>query len=236
MPRSFDGKTWVAFLDVSGFKEMMKVTPNADNALNKFYKTIFKAVIVANHNFPRAIFSSGRTSISSLVVSDCAVIFVDNQKAPIDINRDLYRLLSIVSSINRELVSAQVSPRLITTCAISYGQFKYVNRGQDLHTEKNFFYGDAYVKAYLGNEELNHSPGHCRIFEKEINIPSELANQFPFKVLKKNSDYHDFYWMLEDLQDLSVFELKYSYVSQEKYRQIGSLLSDPEDFPRPNEQ
>jgi hypothetical protein len=230
MPRSFDGNTWVAFLDVSGFKEMMKITPNADNALNKFYKTIFKAVIVANHNFPKDMFSSGRTTISSLVVSDCAVIFVDNQKAPVDVNRDLFRLLSIVSSINRDLISSQVTPRLITTCAISCGQFKYVNRGQDMHTEKNFFYGDAYIKAYFGNEELKRFPGHCRILEKEVNIPQDLAAQFPFKVLKKNGDFHDFYWMLNDLNGLPVFEQKYSHVSREKYRQIGLLLNDPEDF------
>ena len=230
MPRSFDGRTWVAFLDVSGFKEMMKATTTAENALSKFYKTIFKAVIVANNNFPRELFSSGRASISSLVVSDCAVIFVDNQKAKEDTNRDLYLILNIIAAINRDLINPQVNPQIITTCAINHGQFKYINRGQDMHTEKNFFYGEAYVKAYLGNEELRKLPGHSRIFKKILDIPAGLCKIFPFNVISKKADYYDFYWMLDDLQCLKAFEDKYAGLSQERYRQMTSLLSNPITF------
>ena len=230
MPRSFDGTTWVAFLDVSGFKEMMKEVSTAENALNKFYKTIFKAIIMANHNFPKAMFGSGGTSINSLVVSDCAVLFVNNQKASEDVTRDLYLLLSTIASINRELINPQISPQIITTCAVSYGQFKYVNRGQDMHTEKNFFYGETYVKAYLGNEELSKLPGHCRILIKNLNIPSDLSEKFPFSAIKKNHDHYDFYWMFNNLEGVKSFEEKYAHLSQERYRQMATLLSNPTNF------
>lgn len=224
MPRSFEGKTWVAFLDMSGFKQMMKDMSLAERALDKFYNTIFTEVIRTNHNFPSETYPSGKASISSLVVSDCAVIFVDNQKVKEDIIRDLHLILSVICQINRFLINPQKNPPMMTTCAIAYGDFKYVSRGADMHTENNYFYGQTYLRAYLGSEELRKMPGYCRILTKCFTIPDKLRTIQPFNLLDETNDYYNYYWMLDDLKDMKIFQEKYEGLSQEVYKHIADLL------------
>lgn len=224
MPRSFEGKTWVAFLDISGFKQMMENMPLAESALDKFYSTIFTEVIRINHNFPFEVYTSGKASISSLVISDCAIIFVDNQKVKEDIIRDLHFILNVICQINRSLINPQKEPSIMTTCAIAYGDFKYVSRGADMHTENNYFYGQTYLRAYLGSEELRKMPGYCRVVTKCFSIPDELRNIQPFSLLNLTKDYYDYYWMLDNLENLKGFREKYESLSQEVYRHIASLL------------
>ena len=69
---SYSGETCVGFLDISGFRKMMERGVKAEKTLNKFYSTIFR--IGSEFN----IAESNTVKVRSLVVSDCAVIFVDN--------------------------------------------------------------------------------------------------------------------------------------------------------------
>lgn len=224
MLRSFDGDTWVAFLDISGFKQMMKNLHLAEITLDKFYNTVYREVFRINHEFPFETYTGGNAQISVVVVSDCAIIFVDNQGLSEDKARDLHIILDIIKSINLELINPAQEPQIMTTCAIDFGQFKYSNRSSDLHTSKSFFYGQTYVKAYLGSEELSKTPGFCKVLNSDFSIPETLKTSSPFSLLKKNGKHYDFYWMLANAEHLTTFKKTYDTLSQSVYEQIKSLL------------
>lgn len=233
MLRSFEGNTWVAFLDISGFKQLMKNLHEAEITLDKFYNTVYREVFRINHEFPFETYTSGNAQISTVVVSDCAIIFVDNQTLLEDKVRDLHLILDVVKSINLELINPAQKPQIMTTCAIDYGHFKYSNRSTDVHTSRSFFYGPTYVKAYLGSEELSKTPGFCRVLNADFVIPDTVKTASPFNLLKKNGNRYDFYWMLTNAERLTTFKRTYDTLSQSIYGQIKSLLlkaSLNEDF------
>jgi hypothetical protein len=233
MLRSFEGNTWVAFLDISGFKQIMKNLHQAEKVLDKFYNTVYREGFRINHDFPFETYTTGKSAINSVVVSDCAIIFVDNQSLAEDKVRDLHLILDVIKSINLALIDPDQEPQIMTTCAIDYGHFKYSNRSSDIHTSKSFFYGQTYVKAYLGCEELSKMPGFCRVLNADFTIPAHLQTSSPFKLLKQNNERYDFYWMLNSAENLELFKSTYDGLSQSLYAQIASLLlraTQNEDF------
>lgn len=141
---------------------------------------------------------------------------------------DLEIVLTAVAEINQELINGNELPagQIMTTCAIDYGNFTYNRRRQGLYTAKSFFYGQPYLWAYLGNEDLSSTPGYLRIIAKDFMIPLRQANQAPFKLLHKNGDHYDYYWMLSDLTNLNRFKEKYDNLSQDVYGQMALLLRD----------
>jgi hypothetical protein len=221
MPRSYEGNTWVAFLDMSGFKEMMKNTALAEASLDRFYNTVYRAVFQTNHDFPP--YPSGIATVNSLIVSDCSVIFVDNSNLSEDKVRDLHLVLYVIWRINRDLIRPVDSKKIMTTSAVAYGPFKFLNRNSDFHTEKNFFYGDTYLKAYLGNEDLRKKPGFCRVLTTDLSLPS-LDQLFPLNLLKKTDKHYDFYWMLDTLEGLPAFSKAYDSLSRSIFDQMANLL------------
>ena len=70
--RRYEGKTFVAFLDLSGFKKMMIADrKKAEKALGRFYQTIYS--VAQNNQNTRN--NTRLLEVDSIVVSDCAVIF-----------------------------------------------------------------------------------------------------------------------------------------------------------------
>ena len=222
--RSFEGNTWVAFLDISGFKQMIKKPLQAESTLNKFYNTVYREVFRINHDFPFETYSTGNPSICSVVVSDCAILYVDNFDLGEDKIRDLHLILDVIKSINMALIDSDTPPQIMTTCALDYGQFKYSDRSSDIHTRKSFFYGSTYVKAYLGAEELSKFPGFCRVLTSDFVVPEELKNISPFNLLKSNSERYDFYWMVNIPEAIADFKNTYDNLAQSLYKQIAGLL------------
>ncbi len=221
------GKTWVAFLDICGFKQKIKDSDLAEAVLEKFFNTVYS---VTEFNFYK-----GMPPVCSIIVSDCAVIFVDNQNG-VNTNESIAErkiselgvILSAVRRINKILIENSEMPagQIMTTCAISHGEFTYNKLKQGRYTDKTFFYGPTYVQAYLGNEELSKTPGYCRILDRDLMIPQRLAEQDPYKLLYKNGDYYNYYWMLDDLTALDAFNNKYSDLAQDVYRQMAQLVRD----------
>jgi len=82
----FDGKTFVAYIDISGFKKMMKDRRKALRVLDEFYRAGYTALRDqkdSNHK------------VEGIFVSDCGILFVRGQN-PID---QLVALLSVVISL-----------------------------------------------------------------------------------------------------------------------------------------
>jgi len=70
----YDGKTYVAFLDISGFKEIMNRERQAAEALDRFYSTVYRV----GRGFIERTARSGLLQVNAIVVSDCAVLFARN--------------------------------------------------------------------------------------------------------------------------------------------------------------
>jgi hypothetical protein len=203
---NYSGSTFVAFLDISGFQDIMKNEIEAVKALNYFYGTIFRL----NKHFNR-IKHRKMTRVRSLVVSDCAVIFVDNADLAEDKSRDLESILSFIQQINHDLISSEM--RIATTCSIAYGSFGYSNKFEIEGIAKEFFIGWPYVNAFLDNEygEPKIQPGQCRLLRKNLGFPVDFCvdKDRPLSLLKEDDRYYSFYWMLNNLDSLEQFEREY---------------------------
>lgn len=217
---SYSGETCVGFLDISGFKKMMERGVRAERTLNKFYNTIFR--VGSQFNVAR----SNTVKVRSLVVSDCAVIFIDNNELVQDRVRDLQTILRFIQRVNRDLVTSRGGLSIMTTCSIDYGRFKYEDRIEFRGIGKDYFFGQPYVKAFLDNEKLKSKPGYCRALRRNLNIPNNYRTSPPLSLLETEEDYHYFYWMLNSLDELPSFKREYEDISQSVYTKMVSLLRE----------
>lgn len=215
---SYSGKTCVAFLDISGFKKMMERGIKAESALNKFYNTVFRSV--GEFNSPRL----DTIKIRSLVVSDCAVIFIDNMHMRENGMRDLRATLKFIQRVNRALTNPHPNPSIMTTCSIDYGRFKYQDRIEFEGIGKDYFFGEPYVNAFLDNEKLKNKPGFCRVLRKNLQISDDNRRTHPFSLLEREGSFNYFYWMLDSLNALERFKREYENVLQSIYTELTSLL------------
>jgi hypothetical protein len=194
---NYAGETFVAFMDISGFKAMMRNPQTAVRAMDKFYSAGY-SILGRNH------------SVHGLFVSDCAVLFVPYN---ISANDKLEHILTVTEQINRELVQHEIM--LMTS--ITYGQFRYSQRLEFPGIEKHPIYGNAYVAAFLDNEsgQPRIQPGQCRIGKRNLPPDTGIRNNNRIEESEKHWYY---YWMLNDQSLRQAFKDLYNDAYQQKYR------------------
>ena len=220
--RRYSGETYVAFLDVSGFKEMMKREARAKMALNKFYTTIYNV----GRNFRNLNNQNELLEVDAVIISDCAVLFSRNIDPAQDKVKGMRSILRFIQQVNHRLIDSQPGPPIMTTCSIAYGDFKYEDRIEFDSIRKDFFVGWPYVKAFLDNEngKPKIQPGQCRIMKKNLNLTERLPIHPPFSLLEETNKYYYFHWMLNSLDDLKRFRQEYRDTYQLKFTGMISVL------------
>jgi len=221
----FSGRTFVAFLDISGFKSMMKRSEEyATKSLNKFYNTVY--------NVGRR-FSDQYIEINEIVVSDCAIVFcrnkstsssnsMNNPEEIVEKREGLRSLLDFITQINKQLIQSQPLPPIMTTCSIAYGNFTYRNRIEFDGIDKGFFIGFAYVNAVQDQYSTPKlKPCECRVLKKSLNPQDVLPQGIPFSLLKENKNHYYFHWMLSSLDELIQFRQEYE---NSKYIGMASII------------
>jgi hypothetical protein len=224
----FEGNTWVAFLDMCGFKKMVSKPQRAKEALSKFYNTVYNVNRTYHENYGS---NFGSVTINSLIMSDCAVIFVDDRSRNIENweaakAENLNVLLWAVSSINRVLINPNRGPQIMTICAIDHGYFEYAKRTEDEHTQKNLFFGEAYLNAFLKTEEkkgLKKTPGYCKVIKRDFIVPP--AND-QLLSLREDGECYNYYWMTIDPRQIDSFETKYKLITQSGRRRTSTYYRD----------
>lgn len=203
---NFDGNTFVAFCDISGFKELMKEDQKAAKALDHFYSNGYQ-VLRQNQN-------NNQINIEGLFVSDSGVLFVNSH----NLNRihELNLLLDKIEELNRNMLSHE----LMLTTSIAFGPFSYHQRLEFEGIEKNPILGNAYVSAFLDNEtgKPKIQPGQTRIIRG--NLPREVDENLIDNIearVKSTNKYHYFYWMIDNPNQLENFEKEYKDAYQLKY-------------------
>ena len=199
--KNFSGKTFVAFVDISGFKVIMSEDKSqAVGALNKFYQIGYQ------------VLQDYQNKVNGIFVSDCAVLFVTKNTSK---DEQLNILLEVVQKINKQMLEEN----FMLTTNISYGDFYYEDRVEFTGISKNLLLGSAYLEAYLdsiANPKIE--AGMCRILSKNIEDTSFLdSNQF---LMRKKQHYY-FYLNVNIPEQIEAFEKNYS---NDKYDVIFQSL------------
>jgi|SRR5690554_2855824 len=200
MPLSnFNGNTFVAFLDISGFKELMKDKQLTVQALDWFYQSGFNAIRTQNR----------ANTIEGIFVSDCGILFVRdiNQSIP----EQLDALLLVIKAINEKVLRYDI----MLTTSVSYGHFSYQEKIEFQGIEKNPLHGLAYVDAFLDNEtgKPKIQPGQCRILKD--NLPETLNIDNPF--IRKKGKHYFYYWNVQNSNRIDEFLYDYNDSYNQKY-------------------
>ncbi|GAI54354.1 unnamed protein product [marine sediment metagenome] len=205
---NFDGNTFVAFLDISGFKQLMKDGKRAWEVLDRLYNNGYK------------VLKEVSSEVEGIFISDSGVLFVRNCQNK---KECLTSLLEVIKKINRGMLDYDI----MLTTSIAYGRFKYQERIEFVGIEKKPIYGNAYLSAFIDNEngKPKIQPGQCRIVGNNLpqDIKDVLNNDYSEdKIIKhiskrdRNNHYY-FYWMVENPLEIDKFEKQYTDAYNLKY-------------------
>lgn len=200
----FQGETFVAFTDISGFKEMMK--GDGEQAI----KALDKLNTAGYHSLQQ------NQSVNGFFVSDSGILFV-REKSLSKVEK-LQSILRVVEDINRSLLDNNI----MLTTSIAYGTFSYHQRIEFAGIEKNPIYGNAYVSAFLDNEtgKPRIQPGQCRVV---IGNDGQNLEEVDDRLLRKKNHLY-YYWMVDNNSQIESFERQYRDSYQLKYQGMLSAL------------
>ena len=194
MLNNFSGQTFVAFIDICGFKAMMSEENKASRALDKFYQIGYNELQACR-------------DINGIFISDCGILYVTRDTSK---EEKLEILLRIVKSINLKMLEADY----MLTTNIAYGDFFYQERRGFNGISKNLMMGNAYVKAFLDNQaKPKIDVGECRILKEDIE-----EDFFNNPHLCPRGKYFYYYWNVEDPEKIDLFKKDYK-----DSRYIGAL-------------
>jgi len=224
---SYHGKTFVAFIDISGFKALMKNRQRAHKALDKFYQTGYEALSTdANRQHS--------CRVDGIFISDCGILFSRLNGGNFRGSDNIHALENMLNII-RNIFVKMIRNDLLLTASIAYGEFDYEERIEFRGIEKNLMLGNAYLDAYLDNEngKPKLEPGQCRIlFDDQLNELKrqiENSNEYPFNLIarkQKDNKHLYFYWMLQNGRYIREFDKKYIDTYNLKYRGMITVLRE----------
>jgi len=198
---NFSGKTFVAFLDISGFKELMK-KEKAISALDTFYQAGYEAL--SNYGELKGIF-----------VSDSGILYATE-----DIEIEKFRkILEAVKYINKQMLDKDY----MLKASIAFGEFNYYKRIELPNISKGMILGNAYLSAYLDSQKVD--AGLCRIIK--ANLPEAIVIE-NFPLLKQRGNYYYYYWNISENSidkdsEINKFE---EYYKNSKYLGILKALKN----------
>lgn len=223
MPISdFDGNTFVAFIDICGFKEMVRQRERAWRALDRFYQLGYD-VLRAHRQ------ENNESGVEGIFVSDCGILFVRGNGS----NRD--KLLSLLECI-KEINKGMLDEGFMLTTSIAYGPFKYQERIELRGIEKNLVYGSAYLGAYLdsSNEKPLIQPGQCRIVIE--NLPDDVITSLAARqgellsrINRESNKHYYYYWNVDSPGEIEDFKERYNNSYDLKYAGMLKALKGEND-------
>ncbi|MGZ5481194.1 MAG: hypothetical protein ACXWID_04360 [Pyrinomonadaceae bacterium] len=183
----FEGHTFVAFVDICGFKAMMSEGQRGPLALDALYSAGFDVLREHRNN---------ANAVDGFFVSDCGVLFVRNENAD-NLSR-LWSLCFIVKEIHRRTFKEAVQ----LTSSIAWGRFSYHERIEFPGIDKSPIYGNAYIAAFTDNEgSPKLYPNECRIIRR--GLPVEVIDVLHrrreplWNQVRETPDHFYYEWMRE---------------------------------------
>lgn len=210
---NFQGETFVAFIDISGFKELMKNQKRVLKALDKFYGYGYSLL-------------RNNSSIQGIFISDCGILFSRDQLDP---KRSLKSLLNVIREINCKM--REDGFMLMTS--IAYGEFRYQDRIVFSGINKDLLYGNAYLSAYTDNTTTSSriQPGQCRVVTGGLPNPDRFLDPED-DVLSflegehSNRKHYYFYWMVQTSSQIQDFKKIYKDAYNLKFAGMLNALKE----------
>ena len=175
MPRNFSGKTYVAFSDLCGFKQMMNENrKKAVKALDRLFESVYEI----QNDGVRLL----KTGVDAIAVSDCIVSWARDK-----------RLNTIVTFLST-LHSRMVEERYLLRTTIAYDAFCYQNRLQLSNLQKTYIEGGAYISAYMANDRTE--PGMIMLLN---HVPA--PNCWRWKRFNRTKNW-EYFWSTHHFEDI----------------------------------
>ena len=186
--RPFNGNTFVAFVDIAGFKAMMADGQRGPLALDAFYTTGYR--VLDQHR-------EDQIKVDGLFITDCGILFVHNPEAGAE--ERLVALCLIIKQIHKRVFKKAVQ----LTTSIAWGPFAYEERVEFPGIGKNEIYGNAYMDAFADNEAVEPRlyPSECRI--KRTNLPADVNDALEQRIgvigahVRATPNHFYYEWMRE---------------------------------------
>jgi len=205
---NYTGETFVAFIDISGFKNMMRQGYDvAQKALDTFYKAGYDVIHENNEK------------VNGLFVSDCGVLF---ERSKVDPIQKLNNILGIVKTINSNMLDKDY---LLTT-SIAWGPFTYKNKIEIKGISKTYIVGNAYLKAYFDNEDGRPKiqPGSCRLLKDKL--PKEIKSNSVTNLRDTTDTHYYYYWNVSDDRQIDDYIKNYTEITDNQYVLIKDALKN----------
>ncbi len=214
----YSGKTFVAYLDISGFKKLMDDGDRAETALDTLYQKGYE--ILRNQD--------DGCRVEGLFISDCGVLFARRDgKDRTNATECLKALLRIIQTVNKRMLENG----FMLTTSIAFGKFRYQGKEEFKGINKTPLYGHAYVSAFLDNESGRPKikPGQCRIMKR--GLPKEVKDiigqnecENDFKTVREEDNHYYYYWMCDNPNQIREINRKYEEAYNSKYERILEAL------------
>lgn len=217
----------VAWLDIFGFKSLMRSDPDeALSVVKEFFKIGFRELHPRNQPPER----EGDLGVNGLFVSDCGIIWSELIHDNPSCVEQFQKILKIVKNINEKVFRSEVMKRNRTmlSTSIAYGQFYPIPTKEHEHIDKKLIFGQAYIDAYTDN--INLDPGLCRIVGHNLpNFISDIIANPPtrnlFSFIRQDEGQLYFYWNCSTLDEIETFRLNYKRAKEVKYREMYDAIS-----------
>lgn len=218
---------FVAFIDISGFKELMRRDEViALKVIRRFFKI--------GYDITNPDIGNPEGKIQGLFISDCCVIWT---QATEDTNESKISQFNLILQAVRDINKAVLDDHLMKTqdtmlkSSIAFGDFKYIDTQKHALIQKEMIFGDAYIRAYDDNS-TKLDPGLCRIvvdkkFPEEIKSKIDQNNEssiFCSLIKKKQSKYY-FFWNCHSNEEVEIFWRAYLRSKKEVYKKMYAALS-----------
>lgn len=213
---TFDtAKTFVAWVDISGFKQMMQEEGKAQQALSALYSIGFDAI--RNQNGPKS------ERVNGLFVSDAGVLF---SRGPL---ADPAQMLSSILSVIRSICHRMLERDYLMTVSVAFGDFEYREKQEFVGLSKNAIFGGAYLSAYIDSEVTapRIKPGYCRIVKKGLPDNLVLPSQDDAVlglVRDAGAKHYDFYWMADNPSKIEEVKEAYEAVETDRWPRLKAAL------------
>lgn len=213
----FKGETFVAFLDISGFKKLMKDDKRALEAIDTFYSAGYEILDSNNRT------NGNNKKIGGVFVSDSEILFYKENLKESSIDEKKSALCSLLDSI--KYINRKMCDKSFTlTTSIAYGCFKFQDRIETSYIRKNAVYGNAYVTSVLDQENGTPKiqPGQCRIVTEKID--GVLNNLEFLRPGSSNDKHYYYYWMVDRVEDINEFEEDYKDYDDLAHKEVLRVL------------
>lgn len=207
--KDFNGETFVAFIDISGFKQMMK-NNKASLVLDKFYQ--FGYDLLQEDKYE---------NISGIFISDCGIIYY-NKESEIITNK-LSLILNFIKDINIKMLENN----FLLTTSVCYDNFIYEDRIELRNMSKNALIGNAYLNAYNDNENTlpKIKAGECRIVINDklelLDINSNKENMN----LKKTAKHYYYEYLFNTLEKLDTYKEAIKTIEEDYENSKGTITN-----------